>query len=159
MLVDLDRYELFSLLESAAHGGNLRQDIWSKFVDKLFQQMDPYIIRFLRLQCIEKLSDFYSTDESVGLEDFQKFLARYDIDNNLYEISCCKSGKHHIVYGFLFDEKFYVSMNRFVNPELITGYEKVDTSDMDDIDIHNLIWEGYWDSTYDMEIRKLLQSK
>lgn len=63
MLVDLDRYELFSLLESAAHGGNLRQDIWSKFVDKLFQQMDPYIIRFLRLQCVEKLSDFYSHNQ------------------------------------------------------------------------------------------------
>lgn len=159
MHVYLDRYELFSLLESAVHGRYLNQGIWKKFVDNLFQQIDPSIIRFLRLQCVENLSEFYSKDESVGLEDFQKFLARYDIDNNIYKISCCKSGKHYIIYGFLFDEKFYVSMNRFVNPELITGYEKVDTSDMDDIDITDLIRIGYWDSKYDIEIRNLLQSK
>lgn len=151
MNLNLDRYELLFLIESTAKGIYPNQNIWRTLVDNLFHQMDPYDIRFLRLHSVDNLCNFYSTDKSEGFLDFHKFLARYDINNNLYEISCCKSGKPHIIYGFLFREKFYVSMDMFINPELINRYEKVDMENLDDIGIHDLIWEAYWAYSYGVD--------
>lgn len=131
MLIDLDKHEMFWLLESAARGSHLRQGLWGKFIDIFFHKMEPSEIRFLREQCIEKLRDFYPDNKAIGYDDFQKFLARFDIDNNFYELKVATdedSDKQEVVYAFLYNQNYFVAQCRFIDPAYIIKAEKVDTS-------------------------------
>lgn len=145
MLIDLDKFELFWLLESVARGSHLRQDMWRKFVDIFFHKMTPSEIRFLRDQCAEKLSNLYPDEKSVGYEDFQKFLARYDIDNNLYKVIVRypRGAKRREIIAYKFDDKYAVSLNRFVNSDYIIEGELINTSDIENFELSRFISKTY----------------
>lgn len=127
MLIDLDKHEMFWLLESAARGSHLRQDLWNKFIDNVFHKLGVSEIRFLHDQCKEKLSQLYPNEKTVGYEDFQRFLARFDIDNNLYRVNVTNpdTRKRETYYTYRFLGKYFVSSTQFIAPDCIKSVEYI----------------------------------
>lgn len=118
---------MFWLLESAARGSHLRQGLWNKFIDNVFHKLGPDQIRFLHDQCKEKLSEFYKKESSVGYEDFHRFLARFDIDNNLYRVKVLNpdTGKKETHYAYRFNGRYFVTSSRYIGEEYILIAEEV----------------------------------
>lgn len=127
MLIDLDKHEMFWLLESAARGSHLRQGLWNKFIDNVFHKLGVSEIRFLHDQCKEKLSKLYPNEKAVGYEDFQRFLARFDIDNNLYRVKVTNpdTGKKETHYAYRFNSRYFVTSSRYIGEEYILMVEEV----------------------------------
>lgn len=141
MLIDLDKHEMFWLLESAARGSHLRQGLWNKFIDNVFHKLEPDQIRFLHDQCKEKLSEFYKKESSVGYEDFHRFLARFDIDNNLYRVKVLNpdTKKREKYYTYRFLGKYFVSSTQFIAPEYIKSVECYSCEGVKDFIVKRLI--------------------
>lgn len=141
MLIDLDKHEMFWLLESAARGSHLRQGLWNKFIDNVFHKLEPDQIRFLHDQCKEKLSEFYKKESSVGYEDFHRFLARFDIDNNLYRVKVLNpdTKKREKYYTYRFLGKYFVSSTQFIAPEYIKSVECYPCEGVKDFIVKKLI--------------------
>lgn len=127
MLINLDKHEMFWLLESAARGSHLRQGLWNKFIDTVFPFLEPSEIRFLHDQCKEKLSELYPNENAVGYEDFQRFLARFDIDNNFYRLRVLNpdTGKKETHYAYQFNGRYFVKSSRFITEEYILNVEYI----------------------------------
>lgn len=121
MLIDLDKHEMFWLLESAARGSHLRQGLWNKFIGTVFPFLESSEIRFLHDQCKEKLSELYPNEKSVGYEDFQRFIARFDIDNNYYLVSAVnpETKRKITLYAYKFRDKYFIGSTRFISPDCI----------------------------------------
>ena len=140
MLINLDKHEMFWLLESAARGSHLRQGLWNKFIDTVFPFLEPSEIRFLHDQCKEKLSELYPNENAVGYEDFQRFLARFDIDNNYYLVLAVNpdTKKEMTLYAYKLRDKYFVKSTRFISPDCIKRVMQVPYTLFDDKFIEKL---------------------
>lgn len=124
MVVKLDIFEMYYLLESCFRGSHLRSDTIIRFVDEWYEMLEPsrrsdlynWILRDIYNNKFEKSSKLCGADLI--------FMARYNPDNQY--IVTLSNGE--VVNTFLLDDKYYVLSNKYCDPSSIIKVEKVENS-------------------------------
>lgn len=120
MVINLDKFEIYYLLESCFRGSHLRSNTILKFVDvwyKLFskQQRNEYyewILRDIYNGAFKPSPRLCGTDEI--------FMARYNPENQ-YRITI----KNKTFDSFLMNKLYYIDSTTFYNKETIDKIEKI----------------------------------
>lgn len=121
MNVNLDKFEMFYLLESCLRGSHLRSDVILRFVDdwyKLFTVEERECLYEWTLRLIYN-NDFKPFDTACGADII--FMARYNPDNR-YKVTMIDGEE---VDAFLLDGKYYVKSNRYCPIESTKKIEKI----------------------------------
>ena len=124
MIVNLDFFEMYYLLESCFRGSHLRSGTIARFVDEWYGLFAPqqrknlrdWILRDVYYGKFEPMSSCCGEDET--------FMARYDPDNQ-YKVKTLYDGEEEIHEAFLRDGRYYTKSNRFIAKEYITSVEKI----------------------------------
>lgn len=121
MDVNLDKFEMYYLLESCLRGSHLRSDTVLRFVDEWYKLFTPderecLYEWTLRLIYNNKFKPF---DTACGADII--FMARYNPDNR-YKVTMIDGEE---VDAFLLDGKYYVKSNRYCPIENTKKIEKI----------------------------------
>lgn len=121
MNVNLDKYEMYYLLESCLRGSHLRSGTILRFVDdwyKLFTVEERECIYEWTLRLIYD-GEFKPFSTACGADII--FMARYNPDNR-YKVTMIDGEE---VDAFLLDGKYYVKSNRYCPIENTKKIEKI----------------------------------
>lgn len=120
MLIDFDRFDIMYWLEGCARGSHLRQGCWERMI-LLYKELPEDWRRDIYRFAKEQLAEIFSNGR-CGAEDFNSFLSCYKPDNR-YVVKIDESTEYD---AYLHEGRYYISLNWWINPELITSVKKKD---------------------------------
>ncbi len=116
--ITIDIYELMKLLDSSYHSSTiLSATIMDKFIGEWYECLDDN----------ERERIFYyakNTLQDSGEEIFNRFLARYDPDNQ-YRVTCQDGDKKEARDMYLYEDRYWDGTRTFAPEELIINVEKL----------------------------------
>ena len=135
MIIELDTFELYYLIESCAKGSHLRQGIWMRCVNEFYGKLtqnerDNLFDWFTRLLWQDVCGDKYPNVKkeyksiSFGMEDFMRTVACFD-KNNRYLLDVSDGKQQQSVEAYLFENKYWIDFSRFAPNEYIKKIKKI----------------------------------
>lgn len=124
MKINLDKFEMYYLLESCLRGSHLRSSTILRFVDEwyyLFTEKERNKLYEDVLRIIYN-NHFEPDSRCCGADII--FMAAYN-PNNRYLVTTYYDGVKDKVEAFFMDGKYYITSNRFIDSEYITTIEKI----------------------------------
>ena len=121
--LELDKFELYYLLESCFRGSHLRANTITRYIDEIYPKLTARVRKDLYEWILRDIYDgeFKPRPQLCG-EDI-KFMARYNPDNQ-YVVVYNDTGEDECVNCYLLDGKYYVKSNAYVAPEFIRRIAK-----------------------------------
>lgn len=121
MNVNLDKFEMYYLLESCLRGSHLRSDVILRFVDDWYKLFTPDERECLYDWTLRLIYDgeFKPFNTACGADII--FMARFNPDNR-YKVTMIDG---EVVDAFLLDGKYYVKSNRYCPIENTKKIEKI----------------------------------
>lgn len=116
MQTELDRFELLYFLEGCVTGSHLRQGVWRRCVNEFYRKLDDGDRNFIFHYAVR---DLMGRERDFAREDFAKFIARFNPDNQ-YKVTV--QGKEYDT--FLFDGRYYTDFEMRIADEYIGKPEK-----------------------------------
>lgn len=121
MKVDLDKFEMYDLLESCLRGSHLRSSTILRFVDewyKMFTNEERKCLYEWTLRLVYN-NEFKPFPQMCGADTI--FMARYNPDNR-YKVTMINGEE---VDAFMMDNKCYVKSNQYCDQKFIKKIDKI----------------------------------
>lgn len=121
MKVNLDKFEMYWLLESCFRGSHLRSNTILRFVDEWYELFTPQQRKDMYDWILRDVYDDNFVPEPRLCGADKVFMARYNPDNQ--SRITMKNGL--VVDAFLMNGLYYISCKVYCEPQLITKVEKI----------------------------------
>lgn len=118
LTIDLDKFELYYLLESCFRGSHLRVHTITRYINEVYPKIPAGWRKDLYDWILRDIYDgeFKPIPRLCG-EDI-KFMARYN-PNNQYTVIYNDTGEDNCINCYLLDGKYYVKSDSYIAPEFI----------------------------------------
>lgn len=130
MIIDLDFYELFYLLDNCIRGSHLRATTIERFVNEVYGKLTEDE-RARLFELVVRLSYSWSdkkcfipSSSCCGKDVI--FMKRYH-PLNQYTVKDSKGKEYRT---FKMDDKYYVTSTTYINPEFIVSVERLELGDV-----------------------------
>lgn len=124
--LNLDKFELMWLLEGAAGKSHLRWDIYRMFIEDIYPQLN-YDEREFLYTYIKRdtawLWEHKTLSDKTPHEYWMQVLARFNPANQ-YTVTATHDGLTETKDAYLFNGRYYITMNSFFADEYITNVER-----------------------------------
>lgn len=125
--LNLDKFELMWLFEGAAGKPHLRCVIYRMFIEDIYPQLSyderEFIYAYIKRDTSWLWENKTSMDKTPH-EYWQQVLARYNPANQ-YEVTASHDGKTETKYAYMYDGRYYVTMNSFFADEYIVDIKRL----------------------------------